>query len=136
MPDLKINAATLVEQARARITELSAEELMAHGNDDKLVIIDIRDIRERQRSGFIPNSHHAPRGMLEFWIDPQSPYFKPLFGQEDADYVFYCASGWRSALAVAALQDMGFACAHITDGFTSWVDAGGSVAMPEPKEGR
>ena len=77
-------------------------------DDPNVVVIDIRDIRERMRTGFIPGSVHAPRGMVEFWVDPESPYFKDVFGQEGKTFVFHCAAGWRSALTVATLQDMGF----------------------------
>ena len=91
-----------------------------------VVIVDIRDPRERTRSGYIPGSYHAPRGMIEFWVDPESPYFKPVFG-EPKRFLFHCASGWRSALTVVTLQDMCFAACHLKDGFTGWVQAGGPV---------
>jgi rhodanese-related sulfurtransferase len=117
---LKISAAQMVANARARIEEIETPDLIA-----------IRDPRERQRSGFIPGSVHAPRGMVEFWIDPDSPYFKEVFDQ-DKKYVFHCASGWRSALTVATLQDMGFDAAHLKEGFSTWSDQGGPVEMPEP----
>lgn len=78
----------------------------------------LRDVRERAK-GFIPGSVHAPRGMIEFWVDPQSPYHKPVFAQDGKTYLFHCASGWRSALTVATLQDMGFPAAHLRDGFTA-----------------
>ncbi|MEM6665462.1 MAG: rhodanese-like domain-containing protein, partial [Pseudomonadota bacterium] len=104
-----------------------------HGDPD-LVIVDIRDVRERQRTGFIPGSFHAPRGMIEFWIDPQSPYHKPIFA-EDRTFVFHCASGWRSALTVATLQDMGFEAAHLKEGFSGWEKAGGPVEHVKPKDG-
>ena len=111
MKPLKTTVADMVATARAKITEIETADLIAMLADPDLQVIDIRDIRERQRSGFIPNSFHAPRGMLEFWIDPDSPYFKDIFGQ-DKTFVFHCASGWRSALSVATLQDMGFEAAH------------------------
>lgn len=123
---LKTTAAELVAKARARIAEVGTEDLIAMADDPGVVIVDIRDIRERQRSGFIPGSVHAPRGMVEFWVDPDSPYFKEVFGQ-DKHYVFHCASGWRSALTVATLQDMGFEAAHLKDGFSDWVAKGGPV---------
>jgi len=99
MKKLKTSAAQMVEAARARIEEVETADLIAIVDDPNVVIVDIRDIRERQR-GFIPGSEHAPRGMVEFWVDPDSPYFKEVFGQ-DKKYVFHCASGWRSALTVA-----------------------------------
>ena len=130
MSPLEKNAATMVAEARARIDEIETTDLMAMAEYPHVVIVDIRDIRERQRSGFIPGSFHAPRGMIEFWVDPESPYFKEIFSQ-DKTFVFHCASGWRSALTVATLQDMGFKAAHLKDGFSDWVRAGGAVSMAE-----
>lgn len=127
MSKLKITAAEMVRAARAKITEIETDELINQLEDPDLVIIDIRDIRERQKTGFIPGSYHAPRGMLEFWVDPDSPYFKPIFGVADKRYVFHCASGWRSALSVAVLNDMGFDAAHLKEGFSDWVKQGGPV---------
>lgn len=126
MKPLAKSSAQLVSAARARIEEVETADLIADLGDPGLVIVDIRDMRERQRSGFIPGSFHAPRGMVEFWVDPESPYFKEVFA-EDKRFVFHCASGWRSALTVATLQDMGFAAAHLKDGFSDWVKAGGPV---------
>lgn len=127
MPKLTITAADLVARARARIAEVTTEDLIARHGDPDLVIVDIRDVRERQRGGWIPGSVHAPRGMLEFWVDPDSPYYKDVFGQDGKTYVLHCASGWRSALAAATLNDMGFPAAHLKDGFTDWVKQGGPV---------
>lgn len=132
MPRNIKSSAAMVAEARARIREVTGAELAARHGDPDLVIVDIRDIRELQRAGFIPGSVHAPRGMLEFWVDPESPYYKEVFGQEGKDYVLHCASGWRSALAVAILNDMGFDCAHVSDGFTGWRDAGGAIEKSEP----
>lgn len=127
MPRLTKTSAEMVAAARARITELPTEDVIAMVGDPDAVIVDIRDVRERTRSGYIPGSLHAPRGMIEFWVDPDSPYFKEIFGA-DKRFVFHCASGWRSALTVATLQDMGFDAAHLRDGFTDWVAKGGPVA--------
>ena len=124
---LKKTAAQMVAEARARIEEVETEDLIALADDQDTVIVDIRDVRERERSGFIPGSVHAPRGMVEFWVDPDSPYYKEVFGQEGKRYVFHCASGWRSALTVATLQDMGFEAAHLKDGFSGWAAEGGPV---------
>ena len=132
MSALKMNSAQMVADARARIEEIETKDLIEMVGDPGVVIVDIRDIRERQRSGFIPGSVHAPRGMLEFWIDPESPYFKEIFG-EDKKFVFHCASGWRSALTVATLQDMGFEAAHLREGFSTWTDHGGPVEFPEQR---
>lgn len=126
---LTTTSAQMVAAARARINEVETADLIAQHGAEDLVIVDIRDIRERERSGFIPGSFHAPRGMVEFWVDPDSPYFKPIFG-EDKRFVFHCASGWRSALTVATLQDMGFEATHLREGFSGWRDAGGPVDAP------
>ena len=123
---LKISATEMVARARTRIAEVETADLISDLGADGLVIVDIRDIRERERSGFIPGSFHAPRGMVEFWVDPDCRYFKPVFG-ENKRFVFHCASGWRSALTVATLQDMGFEAAHLKHGFSDWVQAGGPV---------
>ena len=123
---LTISSSQLVQQAKARIKEISARDALGLFDRADVVIVDIRDIRERQREGYIPGSIHAPRGMIEFWVDPDSPYFKAVFGQ-DKQFIFHCASGWRSALTVATLQDMGFDAEHIEDGFKGWIKAGGTV---------
>ena len=132
MPQLKKTSAQMVADARARIEEVETPDLIAMLDDPNVVVVDIRDVRERQRSGFIPGSFHAPRGMIEFWVDPDSPYFKDIFGQ-DKKFVFHCASGWRSSLTVATLQDMGFEAAHLREGFSTWKDHGGPVEFPEPR---
>ena len=126
---IKISSAQLVKQAKARIKEISSVSALDLVERDNVVFVDIRDIRERQREGYIPGSIHAPRGMIEFWVDPDSPYFKPVFSQAKR-FIFHCASGWRSALTVATLQDMGFEAEHIEDGFKGWVTAGGTVEKP------
>ena len=131
MKKLKVSAAEMVANARARIEEIETPDLISMVDDPAVVIVDIRDIRERQK-GHITGSVHAPRGMVEFWVDPESPYFKEVFGQ-DKTYVFHCASGWRSALTVATLQDMGFKAAHLREGFSTWEAQGGPVVVPEPK---
>jgi len=135
VPQLKTTAADMVKRARDRIEEIETPDLIARLDDPDTVIVDIRDVRERQRVGFIPGSIHAPRGMLEFWIDPESPYHKEVFAQEGKRYVFHCASGWRSALSVATLQDMGFEAAHLKEGFGTWEKHGGPVEFPPKKDG-
>ncbi|MGB3554833.1 MAG: rhodanese-like domain-containing protein [Jannaschia sp.] len=127
MDKLKTNAAEMVAAARARIAEVETPDLIAALDDPDVVIVDIRDVRERARSGFIPGSVHAPRGMLEFWVDPESPYHRDVFAQEGKRYVLHCASGWRSALATATLQDMGFEAEHLREGFSTWEAQGGPV---------
>ncbi len=132
MPSLRRTSSEMVAAAREQIEEITATEAIALAEAPDVVIVDLRDVRERQRLGFIPGSFHAPRGMIEFWVDPASPYFKPIFGEEKR-FVFHCASGWRSALTVATLTEMGFPAAHISDGFTGWKEAGGPIAFPDPK---
>ena len=124
----------MVAAARQRIKEIETPEAIGMLDDPDVVIVDLRDVRERQKSGFIPGSFHCPRGMLEFWVDPASPYFKEIFGQ-DKTFVFHCASGWRSALSVATLQDMGFDAAHLKEGFSTWQQHGGPVEFPAPRSG-
>ena len=121
----------LVEDAKTAIEEISAEEAIELHGDDAVVIVDIRDVRELQREGKIPGAFHCPRGMLEFWIDPASPYHKDVFAGEKK-FVFHCASGWRSALATEVAQRMGLKpVAHIDSGFSGWKKAGGPIEMPE-----
>ncbi|MBM1691056.1 rhodanese-like domain-containing protein [Sulfitobacter geojensis] len=129
---LKTSAAEMVAAARARIEEIETSDAIAMVNDPAVQIVDLRDPRERERTGFIPGSFHCPRGMLEFWVDPDSPYFKEVFAQ-DKKFVFHCASGWRSAISVATLQDMGFDAAHLKEGFGAWEKAGGPVEKVTPK---
>lgn len=121
---VKVSAKQLVDAANARIRTLSLEEARAQHGEPTVQFVDIRDVRELEREGKVAGALHAPRGMLEFWFDPDSPYFKPVFG-EDKLFVLYCQSGWRSALATAALKDMGLTnVSHIEGGFTAWRDAG------------
>ena len=125
----------MVDEANASIETLSTADAIAlhqSGGDD-VVIVDIRDPREIERDGKIPGSFSCTRGMLEFWIDPQSPYAKPVF-QQDKKFVFYCAGGLRSALAAKTAQDMGLKpVAHIKGGFGAWRDAGGPIEAWVPK---
>jgi rhodanese-related sulfurtransferase len=125
---------SLVEEAEKHIENLSVDQAIGlHGRDDVL-LVDIRDIRELQREGKVPGAFHCPRGMLEFWIDPESPYHKPVFAQ-DKTYVFFCAGGMRSALAAHTAKTMGLKpVAHIRGGFGAWKKAGGPVEEPEPKQ--
>ena len=122
-----LSAKTMVDSARAQIKELTAEEMIAKSKDPKVLMVDIRDPRELDRDGRIPGAFHATRGMLEFWISPESPYFKPVFG-EDKEFVFFCAGGMRSVLATKTAQDMGLKpVAHMIGGFGAWKAAGGPV---------
>ncbi len=130
---IKVGYQELVRRAEAEIETISAAEAMAAAGDEKTVFIDLRDIRELQREGKIPGAKHIPRGMLEFWIDPQSPYHKPLF-TESKRFIFYCNLGWRSALAAQVAQQMGLEnLCHIDGGFEAWKKAGGAVEEKAPK---
>lgn len=125
----------LLEEANAVIETVPVDQALRLHGDDGVVFVDLRDPREIQREGRIPGSFSCPRGMLEFWIDPDSPYAKPVF-QEPKRFLFYCASGWRSALAARTAQEMGLEkVAHVGGGFTAWKNAGGAVEIPEPKKG-
>lgn len=120
----------LMDEARARIETLSVEEALPLHGDPDVVLVDLRDPRELEREGRIPGAFHCPRGMLEFWIDPESPYHKDIFAQ-DRRFVFFCAGGWRSALAAATAAEMGLKpVAHIEGGFGAWRKAGGPVEPP------
>jgi rhodanese-related sulfurtransferase len=122
----------LVDEALAEVVTLTAQQAIERRDDGHFLFVDVRDPRELEREGMVPGAFHAPRGMLEFWIDPESPYFKPLFGQEKT-FVFFCAGGLRSALATKTAQDMGLPrVAHIGGGFKAWREAGGPVAQCAP----
>ena len=123
----------LMAEAEAQVSHVSAAEAIELAKHEDVVIVDIRDIREVQREGRIPGSYHAPRGMLEFWVDPASPYHKPIFA-EDKRFIIHCASGWRSLLATQVLTRMGLSPVYnMTGGFGAWKDAGGPVEKVEPK---
>jgi len=110
----------------------AAEAIKLLGRND-VVFVDIRDIRELKREGRIPGAFHCPRGMLEFWIDPQSPYHKPVFADEKK-FIFFCAGAKRSALATQTAQKMGLKpVAHLAGGFGAWKKAGGPVETDEKK---
>ena len=124
---IKVGYQELVRQAEEVIETISVADALAAAGADNTVFIDLRDIRELQREGKIPGAKHIPRGMLEFWIDPQSPYHKPLFA-EPRRFIFYCNLGWRSALAAQVAQQMGLEnICHIDGGFEAWKKAGGAV---------
>jgi len=123
----------LVAEAEKEIETLSVDAALAlHGNED-VVFVDLRDVRELWREGTIPGAFHCPRGMLEFWIDPDSIYYKDLFAS-GKKFLFFCNLGWRSALAAQISQQMGLTpVAHIGGGFTAWKQAGGPVAVKEKR---
>lgn len=127
----------LVDEATAQITTYSVAQVRERLGKPDLQVVDIRDVRELEREGTVPGCINAPRGMLEFWVDPASPYFKPVFGDEAREFVLFCGAGWRSALAAKALKDMGMTnVAHIEGGFTEWVKQGAPVESYEAHRAR
>lgn len=122
----------MLAEAEAEVTSLNHAEAAAKLDDPEFVFVDIRDPRELERDGFIPNAKHAPRGMLEFWIDPESPYHKDWFNA-DQTFLFYCASGWRSLLAAQVAQRMGLKTASLKEGFGDWRRADLPVAQRTPR---
>ena len=121
---LKIGYQELIARAMAEIETITLDQAQVLLNDPNTVFVDIRDVRELEREGMIPDAFHAPRGMLEFWVDPDSPYFKPIFG-EGKRIVLYCASAWRSSLSTQTLQNMGLlGVCHLEGGFSAWKKAG------------
>ena len=124
---LNVGYKAMLEAAESEIETLSPAEAGQLIGNDGVQFVDIRDVRELQREGKVPAAFHATRGMLEFWIDPDSPYYKDVFGS-GKKFVFYCQSGWRSALATQTVQRMGLAnVCHIDGGFRAWKDTGNPV---------
>jgi rhodanese-related sulfurtransferase len=127
----------LVDEAMAQVKTYSVPDVRARLGAPDLQLVDIRDVRELQAEGTVPGSYHAPRGMLEFWFDPCSPYFRKVLGDESKEYVLFCGAGWRSALAARTLQDMGMTnVAHIDGGFTEWVKQGAPTETLEERKGK
>lgn len=126
----------LVAEANDRVRTLTIAEAKQRRTEDGVVFVDLRDPRELEREGVMPGAFHATRGMLEFWVDPESPYYKPMFG-EDHEFVLFCGGGWRSALAAATLMDMGMTnVAHMDGGFAAWKAEGGEVGVQPPRTPR
>ena len=126
----------LVDEAMAQVKTYSVAEAQAKMNDPAVQIIDIRDPRELN-DGTVLGAFHAPRGMLEFWVDPASPYYKPLFGDEAKEFILFCGAGWRSALATKTLQDMGMRnVAHIDGGYAAWVKQGAPTETMEERKAK
>ncbi len=122
----------LVDEAMAQVTTYSVQEVRSRLGQGDMQIVDIRDVRELEREGTVPGALLAPRGMLEFWVDPASPYHKPVFADESRQFVLFCGAGWRSALAAKTLEDMGMCnVAHIDGGFAAWKQAGAPVISLE-----
>jgi rhodanese-related sulfurtransferase len=130
---LRKSVKQLLEEASARTRGITPSEAATRVGDSQTVFVDIRDVRELEREGMIPGAFHAPRGMLEFWVDPESPYFKPVFG-EGKTYILYCAHDWRAVLSAATLADMGLEnVLHLEGGFSEWKKAGRPVGARERK---
>ncbi len=131
---LRKSVKQLVDEVMPRITRIAPEEARTrHGRDD-VVFVDLRDVRELEREGMIPGAFHCPRGMLEFWIDPESPYHKDVFAS-GKEFVFYCNLGWRSALAADVAQQMGLPrVLDMEGGFNAWKERGLPVAERPQKK--
>lgn len=130
------NCQQLVAEAMAQVTTYSVPQVRARLSDPHTQIIDIRDIRELT-AGTVLGAFHAPRGMLEFWVDPASPYHKPLFADESKEFILFCGAGWRSALAAKTLQDMGMTnVAHIEGGWAEWTQQGAPTETLEDQKAR
>ena len=130
---LKKGFRQLLAEANVEIQTYTPEEAMKLVGQPDVLFVDLRDPRELEREGRMPGAFPCTRGMMEFWIDPDSPYHKPVFA-EPKRFVFFCAGGWRSALAAKTAQDMGLEhVAHIEGGFGAWKQAGGTVEAPQPK---
>ncbi|WP_025898221.1 rhodanese-like domain-containing protein [Sneathiella glossodoripedis] len=130
---MKKTVKEMVAEANSKITTLTIEQALELYGQENVRFVDIRDVRELYKEGAIPGAMHAPRGMLEFWVDPESPYHRAEFSEEKK-FVFFCAAGWRSALATATVQSMGLEnVCHIDGGFGAWREAGGKVEEKKPK---
>lgn len=125
---------SMLAEAEGAITRVKVADALAMQNDANTTFVDLRDPREIERDGTIPGAFRVTRGMLEFWIDPDSPYYKPIFG-EKRRFVFFCAMGWRSSLAAQTAQQMGLPeVADLEGGLNAWREAGGPVEVPAPKQ--
>ena len=132
---LKKGFRQLLAEAEGKAPAISVQDAQRRHGDPNTVFVDIRDVRELEREGMIPGAFHAPRGMLEFWVDPESPYYKPVF-TEDKTYILYCQSDWRGVLAAATLKEMGLPIVfHLTGGYGEWRKAGAPTEeRPKRKE--
>ena len=121
----------MVSEANEHVEEISVANALRLVKHENILFIDVRDIREVAKTGRVPGARHVPRGMLEMWIDPETPYHREFFA-EDRKFIFYCASAWRSALAAKTAQDMGLTpVAHLEGGINAWIDAGGPIEPPK-----
>lgn len=123
----------MVSEANEQVEEISVANALRLVKQENILFIDVRDIREVAKTGRVMGARHVPRGMLEMWIDPETPYHREFFA-EDRKFIFYCASAWRSALAAKTAQDMGLTpVAHLEGGINAWIDAGGPIETPKGK---
>ena len=121
----------MVSEANEEVEEISVANALRLVEHENVLFIDVRDIREVAKTGRVLGARHVPRGMLEMWIDPETPYHREFFA-EDRKFIFYCASAWRSALAAKTAQDMGLTrVAHLEGGINAWIDAGGPIEPPK-----
>ena len=126
----------LVDEAMAQVRTYSVAQTLQRMADPATQMVDIRDVRELQQ-GTVPGAFHAPRGMLEFWVDPASPYHKPIFADEGKEFILFCGAGWRSALAAKVLQEMGMGnVAHVDGGFAAWIEQGAPTETLEQNKAR
>ncbi len=126
----------LVDQAMAEVKTYTVAEVLAKSAHENVQIVDIRDVREL-RNGTVVGSYHAPRCMLEFWVDPESPYHKKIWADDSKEFILFCGAGWRSALAAKTLQDMGMTnVAHIDGGYEAWVNAGAPTETLEERKAK
>ncbi len=131
---LKKTVKQLCDEANAEVETIKVADALKMKDDPNVQFVDIRDIRELDRDGRVPGAFHAPRGMLEFWVDPESPYAKEIFAS-GKKFMFFCAGGLRSALAAQQLQRMGLEpVCHLEGGFRAWKEAGGAVEIGKPEK--
>ena len=127
---IKRTVEQMVADANKEVEEISINDAKPLVGREDVLFIDIRDIRELAKTGRVSGARHVPRGMLEMWIDPDTPYHREFFA-EDKKFVFYCAGAWRSALAAKTAQDMGLMpVAHLEGGIKAWIQAGGPIDPP------
>ena len=126
----------LVDEAMAEVKTYTAAEVIVKSGNKNVQIVDIRDVREL-KDGTVTGSYHAPRCMLEFWVDPESPYHKKIWADESKEFILFCGAGWRSALAAKTLQDMGMTnVAHMDGGYAAWLEAGGPIETLEERKAK
>lgn len=123
MRNPEIDFEQMIKQAENTVEALSIDQVLERRNRENVLLVDIRDIRELDRDGRIPGARHIPQGMLEFWMHPQSPYYKDYFNDIE-EVILFCNRGWRSARASKGLNELGFGVMHMVGGFGDWVERG------------